>query len=112
MNLIQTEAIKARFRNRPLHNDTLPPINPKWAISTFRHHIAVQKALRMIEARMQDLPSLSELGSLSGLGRTYFSNVFKEVMGMRLQDYLTQSRLDKAKDLLGNIDLKVKQIAY
>ncbi len=31
---------------------------------------------------------------------------------MRLQDYLTRARLDKAKDLLSNIDLKIKRIAY
>jgi two-component system response regulator YesN len=31
---------------------------------------------------------------------------------MRLQDYLIQVRLNKAKELLSQIDLKVKQIAY
>ena len=31
---------------------------------------------------------------------------------MRLQDYLTQVRLEKAKDLLTNIDVKIKQVAH
>ena len=61
---------------------------------------------------MQDPPSLGQLASSSGLSRTYFSNVFREITGMRLQDYLAQYRLDKAKDLLGDIDLKIKQVAY
>ena len=87
-------------------------INPQKAITILKHRMAVQKAIDMIEAKMQDLPTLGELASFSGLSRTYLSFVFKEVTGMRLQDYLTQVRLEKAKDLLGNIDLKIKQIAY
>jgi len=52
------------------------------------------------------------LASFSGLSRTYLSHVFKEVTGMRLRDYLIQVRLDKAKELLSHIDLKIKEIAY
>jgi AraC-like DNA-binding protein len=74
--------------------------------------MAVQKTLDMIKERIQDPPTLGELASSSGLSRTYFSHVFKEVMGMRLQDYLIQARLNKAKNLLGNIDLKIKKIAF
>ena len=81
-------------------------------ISVLKHRMAVEKALDMIKARMQDPPTLGELASCSGLSRTYFSHVFREVMGMRLQDYLIQIRLERAKDLLGNIDLKIKKIAY
>jgi AraC-like DNA-binding protein len=82
------------------------------AITILRHQIAVQKASNMIKERIQDLPTLAELAKSTGLSRTYLSFVFKEVTGMRLQDYLTQVRLEKAKDLLGNIDLKIKQIAH
>ena len=41
-----------------------------------------------------------------------FSHIFKDVTGKKLQDYLVQIRLDKAKDLLRDIDLKVKQVAH
>lgn len=74
--------------------------------------MAVQKAFDMIKERIRDLPTLGELAKSTGLSRTYLSYVFKEVTGMRLQDYLTRIRLEKAKDLLGNIDLKIKQIAH
>ena len=77
-----------------------------------KHRAAVQKALSGIEARTQYPPSLGELAALSGLGRTYFSFVFKEVTGIRLRDYLIQARINKAKDLLKNAELKVKEIAY
>jgi len=87
-------------------------INAQIAISTLKHRMAVRKALNMIKERIQDPPTLAELASFSGLSRTYLSYVFKEVTGVRLQDYLIQVRLNKAKELLSQIDLKVKQIAY
>jgi AraC-like DNA-binding protein len=94
-----------------VHSD-LRQINPQKAITIIKHRMAVQKALEMIKARIQDPPTLGELASFSGLSRTYFSHVFKEVMEMRLQDYLIQTRLGTAKDLLSNIDLRIKKVAY
>jgi len=90
----------------------LRQINFQKAITTIKHRMAVQKALEMIKARIQDPPTLGQLASLSGLSRTYFSHVFKEVMGITLQDYLIQTRLETAKDLLSNFDLKIKKVAY
>ena len=77
-----------------------------------KHRGAVQKALEMIETRIQDPPTLGELASFTGLSRTYFSPVFREVVGMGLQDYLICARIDKAKELLSDINLTIKQIAY
>ncbi len=81
-------------------------------ITISKHRAAVQRAQNMIEAKIQDSHSLAELAFLSGLARTYFSFVFKEVTGMRLRDYLTQTRINKSKDLLKNVELKIKEIAY
>ena len=33
-------------------------------------------------------------------------------MGIKLQRYLAEARLNKARDLLSNIDLKIKEIAF
>jgi len=92
--------------------DDLRQVISQKAITTIKHRMAVQKALEVIKARIQDSPTLGELASLSGLSRTYFSHVFKEVMGMRLQDYVIQTRLGTAKDLLSNFELKIKKVAY
>ncbi|MDP2972627.1 MAG: AraC family transcriptional regulator, partial [Deltaproteobacteria bacterium] len=74
--------------------------------------MVVQKALDMIEERIENPPSLAKLALFSGLSRTYFFRVFKETTGIRLQDYLIQTRLNKAKILLNDANLKIKQIAY
>ena len=86
--------------------------HPAKVVTTIKHRIAVQKAQDLIRARIQDPPTLAELAFLTGLSRTYFSPVFKEVVGMGLKDYLTQARINKAKDLLGDINLTIKKIAY
>jgi two-component system response regulator YesN len=99
-------------REESFSQDGLPQVDYQKMITTLKHRMAVQTALEMIEKRMHELPTLAELASASGLSRTYFSYVFREVTGMKLQDYLMETRLTKAKDLLGRIDLKVKQVAY
>ncbi len=105
----RVERDKAIISNNPRH--TYPKKNQQ-AITVMRHRVAVQNAIKMIEARVQDPPTLGELASCSGLNSTYFSHVFKVVTGMRFQDYLMEIRLDKAKDLLRNINLRIKNISH
>ncbi len=112
MEALQVEHRNLDFNNRAINPSNPPQINSQKVITIIRHYRAVQKALEMIEVKMQDPPTLNELASFSGMSRTYFSHVFREVKGMKFQDYLIQARLNKAKNLLGNIDLKIKQIAY
>ena len=102
-------------RDETITSDNLPQIQPKknqQPITVLRHRVAVQNALKMIQARMQDPPTLGELAYCSGLSPTYFSQVFKVVTGMRFQDYLMEIRLNKAKNLLRNINLRIKNIAH
>ena len=87
-------------------------INSQKVITTAKHRMAVQKVLDLIGNRLCDPPTLRELALLAGLSRTYFSPLFKEVVGVRLQDYLLQARINKAKNLLSDINLTIKQIAY
>ncbi len=87
-------------------------VNSQKIMAELRRQVAVQRALDMIKSRMQNPPTLNELASLSGFSRTYFSYVFRKVTGLRLQDYLIQDRLNKAKDLLKNPALTIKKVAY
>lgn len=95
-----------------IENLNFPKINYKKTITAIRHREVIRKAINIIEQKIQDMPSLSELASLLGISRTYFSQIFKEVTGMRLQEYINQIRLEKAKDLLVNINLKIKEVSY
>ena len=112
MNLSQIENRIPNFYDKPIILVNFPQIDSQKAMTTIKHRMAIQKAIEIIEAKMQDLPTLGELASLSGLSRTYFSQVFKETTGMKLQEYITEVRFKKAENLLSNIDLKIKEVAY
>ncbi len=111
------ESLNIRNRNPGFDQKNFVPghpcqINSQKVITTMKHRMAVQKVLDLIEDRPHDPPTLGELSLLAGLSRSYFSPVFKEVVGMRLQDYLSQARINKAKHLLSDINLTIKQVAY
>ena len=111
------ESLSIREKNPALDQSNFAPghlyqANSQKVITTIKHRMAVQKVLDLIEDRPYDPPTLGELARLAGLIRSYFSPVFKEVVGMRLQDYLSQARINKAKDLLRDRNLTIKQVAY
>ena len=105
---VRERSLNFGYKTLTLEGD--PPAQRNIAI--LRHQLAVQKALQMIKERLQDPPTLAELAALSRLSRTYFSHVFKEITGTKLQEYILQTRLEKAQNLLSCIDLKVKEVSY
>ena len=112
MESLQADAGKLSLDKRDFAFCDLHPIRPQESITTIKHRMAVQRALDLIRLRFQNPPTLAELAFFAGLSRTYFSPVFKEIAGMGLRDYLTRARINKAQDLLGDLNLTVKQIAY
>ncbi|CQR45944.1 HTH-type transcriptional activator Btr [Paraliobacillus sp. PM-2] len=56
--------------------------------------------------------NLEELAQLNDLSTTYFSNLFKESTGYTLIDYITNVRLNKAKQLLQKNKYSLKEISY
>ncbi len=111
MESLQLEDRTLGFDKKNFVPGGLRQVNSPRVITSIKHRMAVQKAMDLIATRVQDPPTLGELASWAGLSRTYFSQVFKQVVGMRFQDYLIQVRIDKAKDLLEDINLTVKEIA-
>ncbi len=109
---MESLTINPGFRENEFTPNLLCQTNSRKVITTIKHRMAVQKVLDLIENRLDDPPTLGELARLSDLSRSYFSPIFKEVVGMGLQDYLFQARINKAKNLLSDINLTIKQIAY
>lgn len=72
---------------------------------------AVQKALRQIRKEYPSDLSLEYLAQSVGLAPSYFSYVFKRETGETFIKYLTDYRMQKAKELLDTQPYKVSQIA-
>jgi YesN/AraC family two-component response regulator len=70
------------------------------------------KALNFIgENYSQPDLSLDDVAAHMGFSRSYMSRLFKEKTGCHYIEYLTQLRMDKAKQLLATTGLPVKAIA-
>ncbi|UNK17862.1 helix-turn-helix transcriptional regulator [Paenibacillus sp. N3/727] len=51
------------------------------------------------------------LAKIAGIPPSQLSQMFKEELGITFSDYLILYRMDKAKELLQNTDLKIFEIA-
>ena len=60
----------------------------------------VERAQVLLRERMQDPPSLEELGKLVGCSPFYLSRLFSTEAGLTIQQFIRQVRLERAAELL------------
>lgn len=60
----------------------------------------VERAKAILRERMQEAPSLEELGRLVGCSPFYLSRLFSQGSGTTIQQYLRRIRLERAAELL------------
>lgn len=65
----------------------------------------------IIEHSHEDI-SLDRLGKIVGLSPIYISKMFKEKLGVNYIDFLTESRIEKAKKLMGDPEKSIKEITF
>lgn len=73
--------------------------------------LAIAPALAEMRRNFAEDLSLDVLSGVCGLSPSYFSRLFKRVMGMRFVDYLTDIRIAHAQELLARFELNIKQVA-
>lgn len=70
----------------------------------------ITEAKLYIERNYMENLSLEDLGTHLGFNPTYFSSLFKKETGTSFVEYLIKVRMEKAKDLLKDPDLKVQDV--
>ncbi len=70
----------------------------------------IAKAKAYINLNYNKAISLDDVSREVDISPYYFSKIFKEETGVNFIDYLTNIRIDKAKALLANSDLSMKEI--
>lgn len=55
--------------------------------------------------------NIAEMIKEAGMNRTYFCHYFECITGYTFKDYLTNKRLDTAKELLKNKNLRISDVA-
>jgi len=63
-------------------------------------HERLQRVYDHIEARLDGRLTLTDLAAIAGLSIYHFSHSFKQTVGVGPHRYLTQRRLERAKELL------------
>lgn len=72
----------------------------------------IKNAIASISENLHKKLSLSEIGKETGLSYVQFIRRFKQYAGVTPMEYVTGLRLQKAKQLLAETKLSIKEIAY
>lgn len=72
----------------------------------------IVRAKEFIEKHKSDPISLSEVARALNVSTFYFCKLFKKATGINFTEYLSRVRIEKAKNLLLNPNLRVSEIAY
>jgi len=72
----------------------------------------VNRAAHIIQVRHTEALSLGELAAEVGLSRERLSRLFHQSLGISFSEYLTQTRIATARNLLRESDLPIIDVAY
>jgi AraC-like DNA-binding protein len=72
----------------------------------------ITRAKQYIQEHQAEDMSLSQVAKAVNISTFYFCKMFKKVTGINFTDYVSRVRIEKAKNLLLNPNLRVSEIAY
>ena len=72
---------------------------------------AVYAAIRYIDRHLLEIQNVQQLSLTLGYNRTYLSHLFKSRMNRTLEEYLTQQKMERAKELLLRDHLSIAKTA-
>lgn len=80
--------------------------------SKSRHRSIISEALAFIDGHFaEEALSLKDVARFTNVSASYFSAVFSQEMGQTFVEYLTQKRMERAKELLRRTDKRTAEIA-
>ncbi|WP_105616584.1 response regulator transcription factor [Vallitalea okinawensis] len=72
----------------------------------------IERALEFIKLNYHNKLTLEMAAYEVNLNRTYFAKLFKKIIGINFHEYLFKHRMEKAKALLLETDLKISDICF
>ena len=73
---------------------------------------AIRKAILYLHSHFRENPSLTQLASVAGLNKNYFSSVFHTVTGKTYKEYISELKLEHAKKLAITSNIPVTEICH
>ena len=118
---------KAYFKTRvlsPRQYDFMIKLLSSFAehLSMISNHVVVRhenaeppvitRAKQYIQENQAEELSLGQVARAVNMSTFYFCKMFKKVMGINFTDYVSRVRMEKAKNLLLNPNLRISEIAF
>lgn len=72
----------------------------------------IQKIVEYINANLDKEITLNDIADEMGLSVTYVSKIFKNNLGVKYIDYVNSSRIEKAKSLLKDTMVPIKEVGF
>jgi AraC-like DNA-binding protein len=76
------------------------------------NHANIKRALQFIDKNLHKSLSLEQVARESGMSKYHFARTFKAVIGMTFKTYHNKKRIDVAKDLLKNNEMRITDVCY
>jgi len=74
--------------------------------------VEIWKARNFIHEHSDEELSLTKVAKSVHISPNYLSEKFKEVTGVNFVDYIARHRIEKARKLLQNLNLRISEIAF
>lgn len=101
--------IKGEYTDEEL-GDILLRLNPEREEEP-AHRYEIQASIKILHEKFHTNLSLESVANEVGLSPNYLGNLFYQQTGMRFRDYLTQIRMERARELLLYSPLKVYEVS-
>lgn len=72
----------------------------------------IEEVINYIHNNLNNKISVLKLSEIFGLNYSYLSYVFKQITGYNVTEFINRQKIDRAKELLSEGDMKVKDIAH
>ena len=110
LNIITHHYLKNQIENRIKEQRSISSKSLEVESSPIMHK-EIKKAIKYINKNLNRSLTLEEISSHVYLSTHYFSRLFKKEIGTTFVDYVTQKKLELAKDMLKNTTLPIEMIA-
>ena len=74
--------------------------------------VEIWKARKFIDAHSDEKLGLTKVAKFVNVSPNHLSDKFKEVTGVNFVDYIARVRIEKARELVQNSNLRISEIAF
>lgn len=75
------------------------------------NNLIILRAMEYVDLHYRDRFTLRDMAAALYISPNYLSDLFKKNTGMRLSDYITEVRLEKAREYLMDVHYKVRDVS-